>query len=71
MCKFMCSGTVNDTVRDYLIPAMKRGSLKTLAVRLKNSSSVESILKELPNTRMEELAIAMEHHSYSEEVWTL
>ena len=66
--KCMRLGTVNDTVQDYLIPAMKRGSLKTLAVRLTNSSSVDSILRELPNTKMEELAIAMEHHSYSEEV---
>lgn len=53
---------MGDMVQKYLIPAMKSGSLKTLALTLKKSSSVETILRELPHTNVEELAIVMEKH---------
>lgn len=59
----------DDMVQVYLIPAMKRGPLKMLAVRLDNIFSVESILRELPHTKVEELAIAIDQQNpYSEAV---
>ena len=56
---------MDDLVQEYLIPAMKGGSLKTLAVTLEDSSSVESILRALPHTNVEELAINLESSFYS------
>ena len=64
----MYSATKEDLVQEYLIPAMKRGSLKVVSVRLANSSNVESILRELPQSKVEELAIEMVDDWYSEEV---
>ena len=56
-------------VQKYLIPAMKRGSLKVVRVRLEEISSLESILKALPQSKVEELAIEMAtYYRYSEEV---
>ena len=46
---------------------MKKGSLKVVRVRLNRSSDVESILKALPQSKVEELAIGMVYY-YSEEV---
>lgn len=54
------SATKGDLVQEHLIPAMKAGSLKILGVTLEDSSSVESILRELPHARVEELAIGLD-----------
>ena len=56
---------MDDLVQEYLIPAMKGRSLKVVAVMLEDSSSVESILRELPHTNVEELAINLESSFYS------
>ena len=57
LCVSMYSAVMDDLVQDYLIPAMKRGSLKVVGVRLRKRSSLESILRELPQSKVEELAI--------------
>ena len=49
--------TWKDLVQDYLVPAMRRESLKIVGVWLTKSSSVESIFRELPQSNVEELAI--------------
>ena len=56
---YVHSAATDDLVQEYLLPAMKGGSLKTLAVMLENISSVESILRELPHTKVEELAVVL------------
>ena len=71
LCVYMYSATKDATVlQEYLIPAMKRGSLKVVgvSVELENSSSVESILRELPQSNVEELSIGLYTTTYSEEV---
>ena len=57
-------------VHEYLVPAMKRGSLKILAVMLAENPSVESIFRVLPQSKVEELAIAiaMDNYFYSKAV---
>lgn len=64
----LSSVAINDMVQKYLIPAMKNGSLKILAAALEHCSSVESIFRELPHAKVEELAITMEYYPHSEEV---
>ena len=65
----MYSATKEDIVQEYLIPAMKRGSLKVVRVRLEKSSNVESIFRELPQSNVEELAIKMDKdYRYTVEV---
>ena len=71
LCVHLYSGTKEDIVQEYLIPAMKRGSLKVVCVLLANISNAESILRELPQSRVEELAINIMHDHYSEEVSSL
>jgi len=70
VCVCVCSSAATvDMVQEFLVPAMKSGSLKTLSVMLEKSSSVESILKELPHSSIEELTIVMDRHfHYSEAV---
>ena len=68
---YVHSATTDDLVQEYLIPAMKGGSLKVVAVTLEKSSSVESILRELPHTNVEELAIALDTYPYSKPVRSL
>ena len=62
LCVYMYSATKEDVVQEYLIPAMKRGSLKIVGVRLAKRSSLESILRELPQSKVEELAIEMDEY---------
>ena len=65
----MHSATKDEMVLEDLIPAMKRGSLNVVGVVLETSSSVERILRVLPQSNVEELAIEIEHdYHYSEEV---
>ena len=71
LCVHLYSGTKEDIVQEYLIPAMKRGSLKVVCILLTNISNAESILRELPQSRVEELAINIMHDHYSEEVSSL
>lgn len=59
---------MKDMVQRYLIPAMKNRSLKILAAALEHCTSVESIFRELPHAKVEELAIVMEYYPYSEKV---
>ena len=71
LCVYMYSATKDDTVlQECLIPAMRRGSLKVVgvSVELENSSSVESILRQLPQSNVEELSIGLYTTTYSEEV---
>lgn len=59
--------TLNDMIQEYFIPAMQKGSLRRLAVRLEKNSSLESILRELPHANIEQLAIVLDYHyHYSE-----
>ena len=55
----MYSAVKDDMVQEYLIPAMKRGSLKVVRVQLEKRSSLETILRELPQSNVEELAIGL------------
>ena len=64
LCVYLYSALMDDLVQEYLIPAMKRGSLKAMGVWLKKSSNVESILRELPQSKIEELAIKMVHYKH-------
>ena len=64
----MYSAVMDDIVQEYLIPAMKRGSLKVVRVWLANISNVENIFRELPQSKVEELAIKMGYRNYSKEV---